>query len=377
VKIAQIVASLEARHGGPSRSVRGLSGALAAAGHEVELLTTEPGVSKAETPAPGLTVRTFPREWPQTLATSSGMDYHLRANDTPYDIYHHHGLWLRPLDYARRFAKRAGSPLVISPRGMMAPWAWGRHRWKKRLATLFVHPSAFEIARGWHATSEAEAADIRRLGFTQPICVAPNGVEPPTAADRAAAREFWLDQCPDAGARPVALFHSRFHAMKRVIELIDLWLERKDDGWLLLMVGIPEEFTVAELRDYVYRAGGEERIAIFDGIGRPPPYAVANLFLLPSHSENFGLVVAEALAHGLPALTTDTTPWAALEQNGAGRCVPWEKFPSTLAALLAEGPDRLRGRGETARTWAVAELGSARPAAVLAEFYAAVRAPTV
>jgi glycosyltransferase involved in cell wall biosynthesis len=374
VRIAQIVASLEARHGGPSRSVRGLSAALAAAGHEVELLTTEPGLSKVETPARGLTVRTFPRQWPQSLATSSGMDYHLRANNNVYDIYHHHGLWLRPLDYAWRFANRAGSPLVISPRGMMAPWAWGRHRWKKRLANLFIHPGALTIARGWHATSEAEAADIRRLGFTQPVCVAPNGVEPPAAADLTAARDFWLKQCPDAGGRPVALFHSRFHPMKRVIELIDLWLERKDDGWLLLMAGIPEEFSVAELRDYVYRAGGGERVAVFDGSNRPPPYAVANLFLLPSHSENFGLVVAEALAHGLPALTTDTTPWTALGKNGVGRCVPWDKFPAALGALLAEGPDRLRARGEAARAWAAAELGWKKPAALLAEFYAALRA---
>jgi glycosyltransferase involved in cell wall biosynthesis len=371
VRIAQIVASLEARHGGPSRSVRGLSAALAAAGHEVELLTTAPGAEEIFTSG-SLTVRTFPRQWPQALAPSAPLAARLREGN--FDLIHHHGLWLRTLHYAHETAASAGVPFVISPRGMMAPWAWRHRRWKKFLAERLVHPGALVAARGWHATSEAEAADIRRLDFTQPVCVAPNGTEPPTAADRAIAREFWLRHCPDAGGRPVALFHARFHAMKRVTELIELWLGRPDDGWLLLLVGIPEQFTVAGMRNHVHRAGGEKRVAVFDGANRPPPYAVANLFLLPSHSENFGLAVAEALAHGVPALTTDTTPWAELETNGAGRCVPWERFPSALNALLAEGPDRLRARGEAARAWAAADLGWKKPAAALAEFYATLRA---
>jgi len=370
MRIAQIVASLEARHGGPSRSVRGLSGALAAAGQEIELLTTAPAREESFT-AGSLTMRTFPRGWPGVVSPSAGLRAHLGQG--AFDLYHHHGLWLRPLHYARRAAAGAGRPLVVSPRGMMAPWAWRHRRWKKLLAAALVHPGALSAVAGWHATSEAEAEDIRRLGFRQPICVAPNGVEPPAEADQAAARDFWLRHCPDAAERPVALFYSRFHSMKRVIELIDLWLERKDDGWLLLMVGIPEEFSVAELRDYVYRAGGGHRIAVHDGHDRPAPYAVARLLVLPSHSENFGLVVAEALASGVPVLTTDKTPWASLRTTSAGRCVPWAEFRAALDGLLAEGTARLRARGDTAREWARADLGWEKPAAALAAFYAGLR----
>ena len=373
MKIAQIVASLEARHGGPSRSVRGLAGALAAVGHEVELLTTAPdGAAAAETPAPNFSIRAFPRQWPAALTPSAPLRAHLRAG--AFDIVHHHGLWLRPLHYAHEAAARAGVPLVVSPRGMMTPWAWRHRRWKKNLAARFIHPGALAAVSGWHATSEAEAGDIRRLGFTQPVCVAPNGVEPPFAADTAAAREHWLGLMPELAGRPAALFYSRFHSKKRVIELIDLWLERAPHGWLLLLVGIPEEFSVETLRGYVYREGGEERVAVFDGTTLPPPYAVAELLLLPSHSENFGLVVAEALVHGLPVLATDTTPWAALDAQGAGRCVPWKDFGPALTALLGEGRDRLRARGADARTWAQAEFAWEKPARTLAAFYDSLRA---
>ncbi len=367
MKIAQIVSSLEARHGGPSRSVRGLSAALAAAGHDVELLTTVPGGAPVEAPAPNFSVHSFPRQWPASLTPSGPLRAHLRA--TPFAVVHHHGLWLRPLHYAHQATLGSGGPLVISPRGMMSPWAWRHHRWKKSLADRFVHPGALAAARGWHATSAAEADDIRRLGFTQPVCVAPNGVAAPAAVDVAAAREFWRKHCPDLSGRPAALFYSRFHPMKRVIEMIDLWLDCAPAGWLLLLVGIPERYTVQALRSYVYRAGGEERVAVFDGTDRPPPYAVAELLLLPSHSENFGLVVAEALSHGLPVLATDTTPWQALDTHGAGRCVPWSDFGPVLTALLGEGPDGLRNRAAAARELARAEFAWDKSAATLAAFY--------
>jgi glycosyltransferase involved in cell wall biosynthesis len=372
MKIAHIVASLEARHGGPSRSVLGLATVLAQTGHVVDLLTTAPTPTAAPMITGNLTVQTFHREWPQLLSPSMPLRAHLRASSP--ELVHHHGLWLRPLHYARAAAAKSGVPLVISPRGMMAPWAWQNRRWKKFLASHLVHPGALAAAHGWHATSEAEAEHIRRLGFRQPICIAPNGVVAPSAAERAAAKEFWRQQCPELLRRPAALFYSRFHPMKRVIEQIDLWLQHAPKDWLLLFVGIPEEFSVEQLRGYVYRSSGQNRVAVFDGTHVPPPYSVAELLLLPSHTENFGLVVAEALAHGLPVLATDTTPWASLEGSGAGRCVPWSQFGPTLAALLAENAEQRDTRRAAARILAATELGWAKSAATLAAFYENLRA---
>ena len=212
---------------------------LAGIGHDVELLATEPGAGGARTEG-ALRVETFHRDWPQLICPSSGLRQRLRRS-TP-EIVHHHSLWLRTLHYAHRRARATGAKLVLSPRGMMNTWAWRHRFWRKQLARLLVHPGAFRGVDGWHATSEEEAADIRTLGFKQPVCVAPNGVTAPSVPTRVRDAEYWLKACPAVGTRPVALFYSRFHRKKRVLELIDLWIERAPREWLLLLVGIPQVF---------------------------------------------------------------------------------------------------------------------------------------
>ena len=372
MKIAQVVPSLEARHGGPSRSVRGLAGGLAEIGHSVELLTTGPLAPDASPPVGALRIQTFDREVPAMLARSRPLCRHLATQ--PYDLIHSHGLWQRPLHYAHHAARKSAVPLVVSPRGMMSPWAWHHRRWKKQLASWLVHPGAFAAATGWHATCEAEAADIRQLGFTQPICIAPNGVEPPTAEVEAAEARHWKALIPALSGRRIALFYSRFHAMKRVIELIDLWLAHPRGDWVLLIAGIPEQFSVNQLDAYLLRNGGSGRILVQDGAGHPPPYAASSLFLLPSHSENFGLVVAEALVRGVPVLTTNRTPWQELETEGAGRCVDWNHYGQTLDEMLRESPEALRAAGKRGRRWAGVSFAWDKTARTLGAFYASLAA---
>ena len=369
MKVRHIVPSLEAQHGGPSKSVRALAAAAAAAGDSVELLSTD-GQAPAggwDRHESGLPIRVFRRDWPAAICRSAGLQRALQNGVA--DVIHHHGLWLRTLHYARRAARRSGAKLVISPRGMMSAWAWNHHRLRKQLARHCLHPGAFEAAAGWHATSQEEAAEIRALGFTQPVCVAPNGVGAAAPEELAAAKQHWQEACPDARRRPVALFYSRFHRKKRVIELIDLWLERGPKDWLLLLVGIPEDYDAAGLSDYVHRQSGQDRVAVFSGQDRPPPYAVASVFLLPSHNENFGLVIAEAMAHGVPVVVTDGTPWRELNDLGLGWCVPWADYPAALAAATAETAAALAARGAAASAWVLREYSWHGAAKRLSAFY--------
>lgn len=316
MKITQIVASIEERHGGPSRSVRGLAAGLVEAGHTVELLSTAHDGNGAAHVEGHLSTRIFSRGRPERLCPAPALRNHLLQAET--ELVHNHGLWLRSLHHAHLAAVQKRIPLVISPRGMMSTWAWNHHRFQKRLASWWVHPGAFAAAAGWHATSEAESDDIRGLGFTQPVCVAPNGVVPPASDEQAAEVRHWHTALPMIAGRRVALFYSRYHSKKRVLELIDLWLSVPRGDWLLLLVGIPEEYSVAQLEARILRAGGAGRVLARDGADAPPPYAVASLFLLPSHSENFGLVVAESLVRGVPVLATNTTPWKNIDRIGAG-----------------------------------------------------------
>jgi glycosyltransferase involved in cell wall biosynthesis len=368
MRVCHIVPSLEERHGGPSKSVRALANAEAGVGAEVELLATlEAGQPETKPGTDLASVRTFARVTPRWLSRSPQLDRYLR--DTGFDCIHHHSLWLLTLRYARAAAGRQNVPLVISPRGMMSGWAYRHRRGRKRLAELLVHPGAFAAAAGWHATSPEEADDIRALGFKQPVCVSPNGVMLPTDDELATARAAWHELCPATRQRPVAVFYSRFHRKKRLRELVDLWLSVPRGDWLLLIAGMTEDYTVTEINAWIAAAGAQDKIMVFDGGGRPPPYAVASLFVLPSHSENFGLVIAEALAAGVPALVTDTTPWQGLATHGCGWCVSWEAFGPTLATTLATPRDTLQAMGARGRHWVGHEFSWERAARLLVDFY--------
>jgi len=126
---------------------------------------------------------------------------------------------------------------------------------------------------------------------------------------------------------------------------------------------------VESLTNYVLRHSAQDRIVVFDGSDRPPPYGVASLFLLPSHTENFGLVVAEAMAWGVPVLVTDTTPWAEISAQNAGWCVPWKNYGAALRQAIAESTDRLEQRGARARDWVLARYSWEQAARPLAGFY--------
>lgn len=370
MRVCHIVPSLEERHGGPSKSVQALANAHARLGASTDLLATQVQVPTTPFQDPAR-VAIFPRDFPEWICSSRELKQHLRS--TGYDCVHHHSLWLRTLHYAHNAGRHFGVPLIIAPRGMMSGWAYRHHRWRKKLAEWFIHPKAFSGALGWHATSEDEAEDIRRLGFRQPICVAPNGVNPPTPAELAHARNRWHELCPASKQRTVAIFYSRFHRKKRLREMIDLWADLNTGDWLLLIAGLPEEYSVAEINGWIAAAGAQDRVVVFDSTGQPPPYAVGSLFLLPSHSENFGLVVAEALVAGLPVLTTDTTPWREMERQHAGWCVSWKDFGPTLAAALQMPSAELTAMGVRGHTWAERQFTWECSGRLLIDFYRRLR----
>ncbi len=376
--VIHVTPSLDPAHGGPSRTVPALAAAQAALGARTALVCAGSAPADFSTRYPGVVLRSFPLTagpLGRVFRFSAGLSGWLASAEARAGAIHAHGVWLRPLHHARRAAGRQAAPLVLAPRGMLEPWARAHHAWKKRLAAGLVHPGALTAVSGWHATSEQEAGHLRALS-TAPALVAPNGIDAPAPAEAPPARAAWLDAYPELAGRRVALFYGRFHRKKRVAELVSLWRAADRPGWTLLVAGLEGEVTIADLRALAATGAADAPVVVADGAPLPPPYALAELFLLPSHSENFGQAVAEALAWSVPALVTDTLPWAGLAQAGAGESAAWADWPAALNRQLACPPLTHARCGAAGRAWMEADFTWAAPARRLLAFYTELRSAT-
>jgi len=238
------------------------------------------------------------------------------------------------------------------------------------LAARVLHPGAFRRVAGWHSTSVSERNDLRLLGFQQPICLARNGIDLLTSAPEE-VRVRYEKAAPRIVGQRVLLFYSRFHSKKGIRELLADFARLAPDftDWHLLAVGIPEEDSVDELRREVESLGLATRATIVDGTDLPKPFVVGDLFVLPSHHENFGQVVAEALVAGVPVVTTKGTPWSELDHIGAGRWVGLHELPAALAAMMALPRERLEEAGRKGHDWVLSEFSWRASAVRLVQFY--------
>ena len=318
-----------------------------------------------------LELRTFPAEPPRWLGRSRTLRHHLLAS--PLELLHAHCLGERGLHYARLAALRHSAPLILSPAGRLGLGEDHRARLRCTALRLLLHPLALEHAAGWHATSPEEAQAIRACDFTQPICVAPPGIQLPADSELAEARVWWHEQLPELVDRPVALFQAPCDRHHRIRELITAWAAADTGDWLLLVVGPPGKTDTATLTALAARLGAARRVRVAAPAEAPPAHAVANLFLRPSRLETAPPPVATALAAGLPALVTDTTPWSRLAQENAGWSVAWNDFPAALRRTLALTPEALATVGASARELIRREFDAAHSAARLLDFYRNLR----
>lgn len=267
-----------------------------------------------------------------------------------YAVLHSHGLWLPVNAWAYRCAQVSSIPLVSSPHGMLEPWALGHHPWRKRIAALLFQRNALNKSRAVVASSEAEYHSIRSFGVGSPVAIIPHGVE---------ASMFQQIKSLDVpGKMRTALFLSRIHPKKGLSRLLKSWAALRPDGWKLVIAGPDEGNHLAELKTQAHILGLGDLVMfvgpLFDQ-QRMDALNSASLFVLPSHSENFGIVVAEALALGVPVITTTGTPWQELVDWGCGWWVDLSdnSLENALHAATSLPADKLFDMGMRARTFAL------------------------
>lgn len=265
-------------------------------------------------------------------------------------VVHLHGVWVAPVQAAARAATAAGATLVVSPHGMLRAEALRKSRWRKRLVWHASLRRLLLRADTLHVTSPAEGEDlVALLPGCGPVLV-PLGVRPPADAPRDRA----------AGAPRRAGYLGRLLPIKHLDGLLEAWKAAAPAGWRLSIRGPSDGHEAARLATLADRLGIAAGVEIGGAVpqeGLGEHFASLDLFVLPSRSEAFALVVGEALAAGVPAICTTAAPWAAIAARDCG----WSVAPTVpalaeaLERATALAPEALRAMGRRGQEWVRAE----------------------
>ncbi len=363
--ICHIVSHIDKEASGPSYSVPRLAQAVAAAQEQdVVLATLDRGAGTRDLGA--VTHRAFAQEgFPRKLGFSRPMQAWLAdAQANGISLIHSHGLWMMPNIYPARAAARAGIPHVIAPRGTLDPAALVYSACVKKAVRWLGQDAALRGATAFHATSEDEAGHIRAQGLRQPIFLLPNGIDIPDGTR------------PPRGARRTLMYLGRLHEKKGLDMLLQAWtaLEPAHPDWDLRIIGKGTESFETGLRETVARHG-LTRVTLAGPIyaaEKLEAFKKADLFVLPTRGENFGMVVAEALAAGTPVVTTTGAPWEGLHEHRAGWwCAPHvPAIEASLGQALAMDNETLTEMGARGRAWMTRAFGWDEIGAKLVRAYA-------
>lgn len=337
------VPDLDLASGGIAAVAQRLAAELAAQSHEVALAySVDPAQPRLPVPD-GVQALEFPRagsplgRWRQARQRLDGW-----IARRPPALLHDHGLW-RPENAAVQSAARAhGLPLIVQPCGMLQDWPMRQSRLKKRLAWMLYQRRLLAGARAVIATGADERRETAtRLPAGPALACIPHGVELPELPEWPRARR--------------AVFLGRLHPKKQVDLLLRAWARLRPAGWRLEIAGNGEPAHEQALHTLAHGLGLDPASVRFlgpvHGEAKTALLAGSQLFLQPSLQENFGLAVAEALAHGLPVLASRAMPWSELETDGAGWWVApdADAVEAALAQALALPAPVLAAMGARAR----------------------------
>jgi glycosyltransferase involved in cell wall biosynthesis len=329
VKLLRVIATLDARHGGPSAGLRAITPELARLGHETTFVSMD---------APG---QPFARDIAAPFfplgPAHGGYGYSarlapwLRQHAKDYDAVFVHGLWQYHGRAVRTALRGTSVPYFVFPHGMLDPWfrhAYPLKHVKKWIYWQLIERKVLRDAAAVFFTCEEERR-LARESFSPYSCnerVVAYGTSGPPA-NAAAQRSAWQAAVPELVGRPFWLFLGRIHPKKGV----DLLLRSYGEHARRNPTAIPALVVAGPCSDERYRAELTELSrdlpagcsviwpGMLEGEKKWGALRSAEVFVLPSHQENFGIAVVEALAVGTPVLISrKVNIWDEIESEGAG-----------------------------------------------------------
>jgi glycosyltransferase involved in cell wall biosynthesis len=361
MKVLHVIPNLAARTGGPPVAVVESSLALARCGVETTIFATDMAetasarsherVLPSDLPngADALDLRLFPAVWPRRLAFSPALWRALDEEASRYDVAHIHSLFLFPQFAAYRAARRSGVPYVVSPRGALDPYLRARSRPLKAMNDALWQRAMLAGAAALHVTSNDEARLLRDVAPDVPRVVVPNGIRCSDYDALPPASEF-RGRFLGGHEGPVVMYLGRISHKKGLDLLIRAFaLVRRDvPDSRLAIVGPDDEGLTPALLGQAARlgvAGAVTFTGMLRGRDKLAALAAADVWALPSHSENFGIAVAEAMAAGRAVVVSpgvNIAPEIAAAGAGIVSELMAEAFAHSIATLLRDDLARAR-----------------------------------
>lgn len=262
------------------------------------------------------------------------------------DIVHVNCCWMPACAAVQRIAQKHGYKVVLTPHGMLEPWIIKRHYWTRKVPALLLYQkAAVRKADCIQSTAESERDNLLKLGYNKNIKVVRLGID----ADGIEMKKSWKK------TRQI-LFLSRVHVKKGINFLIEAAAVLRSEllGYKILVAGEGDADYVAEMKRMIADNGLQDIVQLVGGVYGDEKWRLfqtSDFFVLPTHSENFGLAIAESLASGTPVITTVGTPWNDLNDSNSGAWIEIGTQPlvETLRRFLALSDDELEAMGRNGR----------------------------
>ena len=345
MKILHTISGLNISSGGPTSCTYNLIKGLRDEGIEADILTLMPRDDSDKIIEDDSFIKALPNDARTPLVYSSNFRRYLSSH-IGYDLYHANGLWTCPTHFTAEIAKKQNKPCVIAPHGMLYPQALQVSAWKKKIVSTVFQRKDLETASCLQATCMAELEHIRAFGLNNPVAVIPNGL---VIDDSLEIRKT------SNSVRRFA-FVGRLNRIKNVDLLLSAWskLGDKTRNCELLIIGDGDTAYKKELEEFATanKLNNVRFLGFIMGKDLQKLVHSIDFQILPSKSENFGMVVPEALIQGVPVIASKGTPWSDLATFDCGWWVDNDidtLISTLLIAINLSEQDRL-GMGERGRT---------------------------